>query len=143
MDENPYLHSRRALHLRFDIPILKTKEFWDMLRQGKLVTTKCLKCGNVSFPPQADCPKCMGSESEWVDLGTDATLVTFTHVKITPASFAEDGTYTIAIAQLKSGLKVLAWLEGVGAETVKPGMGLRIEARAGTGGSPYYVFVPA
>ena len=143
MDETPQLHSRRALNLKFDIPISKTREFWDSLKQGKLVTTRCTKCGNVSFPPQADCPKCMAGESEWVDLGTAAELVTFTHVKITPASFADDDTYTIAIGELKSGLKVLAWLEGAGEERAKPGMKLRLEARAGGEGNPYYVFVPA
>ena len=143
MDENPQLHSRRTLNLRFDIPISKTHEFWDALKQGKLVTTKCSKCGNVSFPPQADCPKCMGGEHEWVELGPDATLVTFTHVQITPASFAGDDAYTIAIAELKDGLKVLGWLEGAGAKETKPGMKLRIEARTSREGNPFYVFVPA
>lgn len=143
MDDGPQLHSRRTLNLRFDIPISKTREFWEMLKQGRLVTTKCSKCGNVSFPPQADCPKCMGGEFEWVDLGTEASLVTFTRVQITPASFAGVDPYTIAIAELKDGLKVLAWLEGVGVESAKPGMKLRVEARTSKEGNPFYVFVPA
>jgi uncharacterized protein len=143
LDETPQLHSRRTLSLRFDIPISKTKEFWDLLKQGKFVTTKCTKCGNVSFPPQADCPECMASEFEWVELGQDATLVTFTHVQITPASFVGDDTYTIAIAELQGGLKVLAWLEGTKAEEAKPGMKVRLEARTSKEGNPYYVFVPA
>ncbi|MDG6991044.1 MAG: Zn-ribbon domain-containing OB-fold protein [Nitrososphaerota archaeon] len=143
MDENPQLHSRRTLNLRFDIPISKTQEFWEALKKGKLVSTKCMKCGNVSFPPQADCPKCMGGEFEWVDLGTDATLVTFTHVRVTPASFAANGPYTIAIAELESGLKALAWLEGAEQQSVKPGMKLKVAARDGGEGNPYYVFVPA
>jgi uncharacterized protein len=143
MEDLPQLHSRRSLNLRFDIPISKTKEFWDALRQGKLVTTKCSECGNVTFPPQADCPKCMGGDSEWVELGTDATLVTYTHVRVIPASFAGSDSYTIAIAELSSGPKVLAWLEGVGAERAKPGMKLRVEARTSREGNPYYVFVPA
>ncbi|HKT22511.1 MAG TPA: Zn-ribbon domain-containing OB-fold protein [Nitrososphaerales archaeon] len=142
MDELPQLHSRRALNLRFDIPVSKTKEFWDSLKEGKLVSTKCSSCGNVSFPPQADCPKCMGCKFGWVDLGTDATLVTFTHVKVTPASFAGGAGYTIAIAELKGGLKALAWLEGARAEDTKAGMKLRIEARSSEEGNPYYVFVP-
>jgi len=143
MEETPALHSRRTLNLRFDIPISKTREFWEALKQGRLVTTRCAKCGNISFPPQADCPKCMGGEFEWVDLGPDATLVTFTHVKVTPASFAGGGSYTIAIGELNNGLRMLAWLEGAGAEGAKPGMRLRVEARTSKEGNPYYVFVPA
>jgi uncharacterized OB-fold protein len=139
----PVLHSRRTLSLRFDIPISRTHEFWDALKNGKFVTTKCTKCGHVSFPPQADCPKCMGNEFTWVDLGSDATLVTFTYVQITPASFADSDPYIIAIGELTGGLKVLAWLEGVRPEDAKPGMKMRVEFRMGGKENPFYVFVPA
>ncbi len=142
MAEQPSLHSRRPLTLRFDIPIAKTREFWDSLKGGRFVTTKCRKCGNVCFPPQADCPKCMGGEFEWVDLGRDATLVTFTHVRLAPASFADKGPYIIAIGEFPGGAKVLAWLEGVKPEEAKPGMKLRVEPRTADG-NPYYVFVGA
>ena len=143
MSESPALHSRRNLNLRFDIPISKTREFWDALKEGRFITTKCAKCGNISFPPQADCPKCMAGEFDWVELGREATLVTYTRVQITPASFAGDGPYVIAIGELRDGLKVLAWLEGGGADSPNPGMKLRLEARTSREGSPYYVFVAA
>ena len=143
MSESPSLRSRRKITLRFDIPILKTQEFWASLKNGKFVTTKCSKCGNVSFPPQADCPQCMSGESQWVDLGREAALVTFTHVRITPASFAEGGPYTIAIGEFAGGVKVLAWLEGVKPEDAKPGITLRVEPRTSPEGNPYYVFVRA
>ncbi|MGD0395583.1 MAG: Zn-ribbon domain-containing OB-fold protein [Nitrososphaerales archaeon] len=143
MQEDPILHSRRSVTLRFDIPISRTHEFWDALRQGRFVTTKCAKCGQVSFPPQSDCPKCMNGEFVWVDLGREATLVTFTYVETTPASFAEDGPYIVAICELTNGLKVLAWLEGIDYEKAKPGMKVRVVGRTSKEGNPYYVFVPA
>jgi uncharacterized OB-fold protein len=137
------MHSRRALTLKFDLPISKTREFWDSLRNGKFVTTKCAKCGNVCFPPQSDCPKCMEGEFEWVDLGRYATLVTCTRVSVRPPSFAGSDPYTIAIGEFPPGVKVLAWLEGVGQEDAKPGMKLRVESRSSTEGNPFYVFVRA
>ncbi len=137
------LHSRRSLTLHFDIPIAKTHEFWDALKEGKFVTTKCSACGTINFPPQADCPNCMTGRFEWVSLGKEAELVTFTYVQITPASFAESGPYMIAIGRFPSGIKVLAWLEGVTVEKAKPGQKLRIEARTSHEGNPYYVFTPA
>jgi len=143
MEPEQVLHSRRSLTLRFDIPISKTHEFWDALKQGRFVTTKCSKCGNLSFPPQADCPKCMSNEFTWVELEREATLVTFTYVQITPASFADSDPYIIAIGELTGGLKVLAWLEGVSPEKAKPGMKMRVEARTSKQGNSYYVFVPA
>ena len=143
MAEEPVLRSRRTLSLRFDIPISRTKEFWSALKQRKFVTTKCSKCGNVSFPPQADCPRCMGDAFEWVELGKDATLVTFTQVQITPASFVDTDPYIIAIGEFEGGTKVLAWLEGVPREEAKPGMKIRVEHRSSREGNPYYVFVKA
>jgi len=143
VSEDPTLRSNRTLTLRFNIPISKTREFWDSLRGGRFVTTKCSECGNVNFPPQADCPKCMGREFEWVDLGREASLVTFTRVQVAPASFAGSDPYMIAIGEFPSKVKVLARLEGVGPEAAKPGMRLRIEARSEKGGNPYYVFVVA
>ncbi len=142
MAEEPTLHSRRTLSLRFDIPISKTHQFWDALREGKFVTTKCRVCGTISFPPQADCPSCMSGEFEWVDLGTQAKLVTYTYVQITPASFVDSDPYIIAIGELSNGLKVLAWLEGVTLPEAKLGMQLKLEARGSKEGNPYYVFVP-
>jgi uncharacterized protein len=140
--ELPTLHSRRSLNLRFNIPISKTHQFWDSLRGGRFTTTRCKDCGEVSFPPQADCPRCMSGNFEWVEMGTEAELVTFTFVQVTPTSFVDQDPYLVAIGRLKEGLKVLAWVEGAKAEGLKPGMKLRLEARKGPEGNPYYVFVP-
>lgn len=143
MSDQPVLRSRRSLTLRFDIPISKTHEFWDALKEGRFVTTKCGKCGTVAFPPQADCPKCMSQEFAWTDLGREAKLVTFTYVQVTPFSFVENDPYIIAIAEFPGGTKVLAWLEGVKREDAKPGMRVRVESRTSKEGNPYYVFVAA
>jgi uncharacterized protein len=141
--EKPTLHSRRSLNLRFNIPISGTHEFWDGLAQGRFVTTKCKRCGRVTFPPQADCPDCMSAEHEWVDLGREAELLTFTYVQVTPTSFVDHDPYVVAIGRLKEGMNVLAWLEGGDFTKLKPGARLRIEVRKESAGSPYYVFVPA
>jgi uncharacterized OB-fold protein len=139
----PTLHSRRSLTLKFNIPISKTSRFWDALGEGKFVTTKCEDCGNVSFPPQADCPRCMSADSKWVELGTDAELLTFTFVQITPTSFVDHDPYVVGIGKLKEGLNVLAWVEGADPAKLKPGDRLRIESRKDSEGGPYYVFVGA
>jgi uncharacterized protein len=141
--EPPTLHSRRTLNLTFNLPISKTHVFWDSLKEGKFVTTRCKDCGQVSFPPQADCPNCMSGNAEWVDMGTDAELVTFTYVTVTPTSFVQSDPYVVAIGRLKDGLKILAWMEGSSVEKLKPGDKLRLEARKTAEGAPYYVFVAA
>ncbi|MDA4113409.1 MAG: Zn-ribbon domain-containing OB-fold protein [Thaumarchaeota archaeon] len=139
----PTLHSRRTLTLRFNVPISRTHQFWDSLREGRFVTTRCGECGALSFPPQSDCARCMSGEVEWVDLGTEAELVTFTYVQVTPPSFVEDDPYIVGIGRMSQGLKILAWVEGTRLEALAPGMKLKLEPRTSDDGSPYYVFVPA
>jgi uncharacterized OB-fold protein len=92
----------------------------------------------------------MSGNSEWVDLGTEAELLTFTYVQVTPTSFVDHDPYVVAIGRLKEGLNVLAWIEGseggaaiAGPTRLKPGAKLRIETRKDSQGSPYYVFVVA
>jgi uncharacterized OB-fold protein len=140
--EPPTLHSRRSITLRYNVPISKTHPFWHSLKERKFITTKCRACGTVSFPPQGDCPKCMAGEPEWVDLGTEAELLTYTYVQVTPTSFVQNDPYLVGIGRFGQGLKVLAWIEGAPLESLSPGMKLRLEARTAEDGSSYYVFVP-
>ena len=139
----PTLRSKRSITLRFNIPVAKTQKFWDSLAEGKFVTTRCKDCGRLTFPPQADCPNCASANSEWVELGTDAELLTFTYVQVTPTSFVDHDPYVVGIGQLKEGLNVLAWIEGVDHAQLKPGARLRLEPRKDAESSPYYVFVRA
>ena len=53
-------------------------KFYDYLREGRLTTTRCKKCGKVSFPPGVICSKCWSDELEWIDLPTRAKVATFT-----------------------------------------------------------------
>jgi uncharacterized OB-fold protein len=43
-------------------------EFYENLREGKFTTTKCKKCGRVSYPPRVICPACYSDELEWIEL---------------------------------------------------------------------------
>jgi uncharacterized OB-fold protein len=83
----------------------------------------------------------MSSRHEWVDLGTEAELQTFTHVAVTPTSFSDHEPYTVGIGKLRNGLKILAWVESP-PEKLQVGDRVRLEARKAPDGAPYYVFVP-
>lgn len=147
-EEKPFITSR-PLTLIYKLPISKTLPFWEGLKQGKFLTTKCKNCGRLLFPPQADCPSCYSSEMEWVELSKEAELLTATAVMVKPSSFAQEETYIVAVAKLKEGPKAVGWLKGVKPdpaelkEKIKPGMKLKVETVVPKEGSPYYVFVPA
>ncbi len=133
----------KPLNLEFEIPTDKTHEFWDYLEAGEVRTTRCRSCRSIVFPPVGDCVNCADSDLEWVELDGQGEVVAFTHVIARPASFQERPPYTIVIADLVDGLKVLAWIEGSEMTEVEVGMKVRLEAGKNDDGEPSYRFVPA
>lgn len=123
-----------------EIPISKTLKFWEGLKEGKVYGTKCCKCGKLYFPPSADCPDCLCSEMQWVELGDEVEIETFTHVVVRPTSFCQYKPYTVAIGRLKEGVKVLAWLTGFKLSEVRVGMKAKLVAKTTPDGNPTYEF---
>jgi uncharacterized OB-fold protein len=128
----------RPITFAFDIPTNKTAKFWDELNNGRVLGSECKKCGKKYFPPVADCSNCLSSDIEYVDLTNDEGEVeTFTYVIVRPSSFAEHDTYTVAVAKMKSGVKVLAWLAGVKLGQAKVGMKVMLVGKPSPEGSSY------
>lgn len=46
--------------------------------EPRLLGSRCVDCGNHTFPAQAGCPRCTGDHMEPVELGTEGTLWTWT-----------------------------------------------------------------
>jgi uncharacterized OB-fold protein len=137
----PTLRSR-PLTLIYEIPISKTLKFWNGIKEGKIFTTKCKKCGKLFFPPVADCPTCLSSDPEWVELSNDAEIETFTQVLVLPATFQKYEPYIIGIARLKEGVRVLAWLKDAKIEDVKVGMKVKLAPKVSSEGMLTYEFLP-
>ncbi|MEM3874950.1 MAG: Zn-ribbon domain-containing OB-fold protein [Candidatus Bathyarchaeia archaeon] len=135
----PSIKSREVKIVQ-DIPISKTLQFWEALKQGKILATKCRKCGKLYFPPAADCSNCLASDMEWVELSSEATIETFTHVVVRPTTFQQEKPYTVAIGKLKEGVRVLAWLTGFKLSEVKVGMKAKLVAKLTPEGRPTYEF---
>jgi uncharacterized OB-fold protein len=129
----------RPVTFIFEIPTEKLTEFWKALENGKVCASKCSKCGKISFPPVADCSQCLNSGLEWIELQGEGEIETFTHIVIRPASFQSHPTYTIAVAKMKEGVKVLAWLVGAKLGSIKVGARVKLVASQSEEG-PTYAF---
>jgi len=129
----------RPVTFVFELPTEKLTEFWNGLSKGNVYASKCKKCGKVTFPPAADCSRCLNSEVEWVDLQGEGEIETFTHIVVRPTSFANHGTYTVAVAKMKEGVRVLAWLEGTKLSNVKVGAKVKLVGKV-TDEGPTYAF---
>jgi uncharacterized OB-fold protein len=88
----PILDNKYATSM--DVWPLEAKEFnrihpfYTNLKQGRFTTTKCVKCGYVSFPPRVICPECYSDELEYTDLPKEGNILVFTEqLKGVPLGF--------------------------------------------------------
>ncbi len=141
MTLNPQKTPLRTRQITFvsDIPTRKLTEFWTRLEKGEVNASKCHRCGNTSFPPVADCSRCLNSEQEWIKLEGKGQIETFTHISIRPASFTSNEPYTVAVARMKEGVKVLAWVTDAKPSDVKVGSKVKLVAKNSEYG-PSYAF---
>ena len=137
----PTLNSK-PLTLVFKIPINGFSKFFEELKNGKIVTTKCRRCGKLYFPPAPECGNCLSSEMDWVEIDGEGEVEAFTHVVVRPESFKQHPPYTLVIGKLKNGVKVFARLSGVSIADVKVGMKIRLKAKVVEGNEVVYEFTP-
>jgi uncharacterized OB-fold protein len=104
----------------------KTEEFITYLEQGKVMTTRCKKCGTAYFPPKMDCPSCLDSDVEWFEIADTGKLVTYTTVHYGPSGFEDEAPYTLAIADF-DGLRVFGRIsKSVDENDITPGMAVKV-----------------
>ena len=104
----------------------KASDFLGYLEKGKVMATRCRRCGTNYFPPRMDCPKCVGSDVEWFEIKGNGRLVTYTVVNYGPTGFEEDAPYTLAIADF-DGVRVFGRLsKGLKESDIKPGMDVKV-----------------
>lgn len=141
MSSMPSIRSRE-IKIVHEIPISKELKFYEGLKQGKVYATKCKDCGKIYFPPNVDCAECLTTGLDWVELSSEAEIVTFTHVVVRPTTFQQQKPYTVAIGKLNEGVKVLAWLTGFKLSEIKVGMKAKLVAKVTPEGNATYEFIP-
>ena len=105
----------------------KTADFVSYLEQGKVMATRCKKCGTSYFPPKMDCPKCLLSDVEWFEIKGNGKLITYTKVYYGPSGFEDDAPYTLGVTEFGEGLRVFGRLsKDIKESNIKPGMKLKV-----------------
>ncbi len=85
-----------------------TRTFWEGLGEGRFLTSRCVRCGHLTFPPKPICPECWGSDVEWVPLSGRGTLVSYTEVSAAPQMFAQEAPYRLCIVDLEEGVRCVS-----------------------------------
>lgn len=137
---NPLWIDVREIDLRYQLPVKKVMKFFEALKDGKVLATRCPKCGTIYFPPQDDCPNCKLTGLEWVEMPQEGELLTYTIINVKPPSFSHYDDYIVGIAKMSNGVNVLAW---VNAKDVKVGIKVKLRVtRREPEGYITYEFVP-
>ncbi len=104
----------------------KAVDFVDYLEQGKLMVTRCKKCGTIFSPPKMDCSQCLSSEMEWVEVKGKGKLITYTTLQFAPTGFDDDLPYTLGLVEFKKGLNVFGRLsKGITQDELRAGLELK------------------
>ncbi len=79
----------------------KISQFFKNLKEGRLTTTKCSKCGKILWPPRIICSECLSEDLQWVDLDVKGELYAFTEVRLgAPIGFEEDVPFCVGIVKV-------------------------------------------
>lgn len=110
-----------------DAKMTEISQFYQNLKQGKLTTTKCKKCGQLLWPPRIACPNCFSNEFDWVDLGMEGELYAFTEIRIgAPLGFAQDAPFCTGLIKIR-GLTISSRIDNAKYDQLKIGDKLQLK----------------
>lgn len=105
------------------IPTQTSKPFWDGLREGKVRLQRCTTCDKRIHYPRANCPVCLGTNLDWVEVPGTGTLYTFTIARRpTAPQFQDEVPQKIAVVELDEGPRLTTTLVNVEESAIKVGM---------------------
>ena len=87
------------------------KKWYDSLEEGKILASKCTRCGAYEFPPLYSCNSCGGHDMTWEQISGDATLLSFVLNGPMDADYGE--RYSLGYVKLKEGTVLTAIIFGV------------------------------
>ena len=120
----------------------KVNDFVDFLEKGQVAGTRCVKCGQMFFPPRADCFKCPGEPVEWFTVEGTGRLAAFSELMYAPMGFGDDLPYTIAVLDYGN-FKVFGRIQGIPFEELETGLEMVVKVVNSENGQLTYVFEKA
>ncbi len=115
--------------------------FFARLREGRLSTTRCARDG-LLWPPRTVCPKCHGSELDWVDLPEGGTLYAFSAVLAgAPFGMEADVPFAVGLVDLDGApLRLFGRIVGRPWDELSVGDRVSVEPYSAPDGRVFYRF---
>jgi len=77
-------------------------EFWDGTRERQLLLPTCRSCGEAFWYPRPTCPRCLGTDLDWVPAAGAGTV----HA-VSVMAWSDD-PYAVVLVDLAEGVRVLS-----------------------------------
>ena len=104
-----------------------TRPFWEAAKRHELVMPRCKTCDQLFFYPRSECPRCLGSDLEWVPVSGRGRLHSFTIInQPVNAAFRDDVPYVYAVVQLIEGPRMISNLVECDVESVSVDMPVEV-----------------
>ncbi|MFQ5711426.1 MAG: Zn-ribbon domain-containing OB-fold protein [Candidatus Geothermarchaeales archaeon] len=81
----------------YTVGVAGEKFFREIKENGRIMGTKCRRCGIVYVPPRTYCERCFEKLEEWVDVGKKGTVHTYTiaYVDVDESRLREPVVYAV------------------------------------------------
>ncbi len=118
------------------------RPFWEALRENRFISTRCVKCSSISFPPRLLCPACFSDQREWVELSGRGRIYAFTRNRIVPRGYIQEAPYITAMVDLEEGPRILTSIQNAAYEELGIGQAVRIGFKPLTREITFFFFEP-
>ncbi|MCD6427240.1 MAG: Zn-ribbon domain-containing OB-fold protein [Caldisericaceae bacterium] len=93
--------------------MITIQDYINGLKKGKILGSKCKKCGNLMIPPKPVCSKCGSFDVEEVETTGKGVIRSFTVIYVAPEKFEDKAPYVVVLVSLNEGGAVMGRLIGV------------------------------
>jgi len=103
--------------------------FISLRDQQKIIALRCGKCGKVFVPPRKVCPSCFTENTEWEDISSEGTLISYSVARRQFESIPKDKKVPVIWGLIKldgADTAILHYLDGINPGEVA--IGLRVKA---------------
>ncbi|MFB6822515.1 bifunctional MaoC family dehydratase N-terminal/OB-fold nucleic acid binding domain-containing protein [Streptomyces virginiae] len=102
------------------------QEFWDGVRDHKLLIQRCTSCAALRFPWLPGCNAC--ASPDWDTVEASGTGTVFSYVVMHHPPFpAFDPPYAVALVELAEGVRMVSNITGVPYDKVRIGLPVQLE----------------
>ena len=109
---------------------LLVQDYLNSLINGKIIGSKCKRCGNLMIPLKPICSSCGSFDVEEFESTGKGKIRSFTIIYVAPKSFEDKVPYIVALIQLDEGGSIMGRLVGVSPnkpENIKIGSKVKFE----------------